>query len=289
MERQFKTKRITENNNWSLNFLYKNPLGRCLLKVIIQPPLTKLAGIYLNSSLSKGMINRFIQKNGLQMEDYEPMSYTSFNHFFMREIKPTARTLAQEVGALSAPCDGKVTVYPISDKQTFKVKHSEYALSELLDSTSLAEKWQGGCAVIFRLTPDDYHHYYFIDEGTIVAHQKIAGVFHTVQPIAIHSQPVFSTNAREVTVIETKNFGEIAQIEVGALMVGKIKNVKTSGNCQRFEKKGWFEFGGSTVIFLFQKNQVIIDPEIWVNTEQNFETIVKFGQVVGKKMEESHE
>ncbi|WP_348921053.1 phosphatidylserine decarboxylase [Enterococcus rotai] len=289
MERQFKTKRITENNNWSLNFLYKNPLGRCLLKVIIQPPLTKLAGVYLNSSLSKGMINRFIKKNGLKMEDYEPMSYTSFNHFFMREIKPTARTLAQEVGALSAPCDGKVTVYPISDKQTFKVKHSEYALSELLDSTSLAEKWQGGCAVIFRLTPDDYHHYYFIDEGTIGAHQKIAGVFHTVQPIAIHSQPVFSTNAREVTVIETKNFGEIAQIEVGALMVGKIKNVKTSGNCQRFEKKGWFEFGGSTVILLFQKNQVTIDPEIWVNTEQNLETIVKFGQVVGKKMEESHE
>lgn len=289
MKRRFKTKRITEQDSWLLHFLYKNPLGRTLLKGIIQPPLTKVAGVYLNSPVSKGMINRFIKKNALSMQDYETMSYTSFNHFFMREIKPAARVLSQDRGAFSAPCDGKVTVYSISEKQTFKVKHSEYALSELLDSTSLAAKWQGGCAVIFRLTPDDYHHYYFIDEGTISAHQKIAGIFHTVQPIAIHSQPVFSRNAREVTVIETENFGEIAQIEVGALMVGKIKNEKTSGNCHRFEKKGWFEFGGSTVILLFQENQVTIDPEIWNNTENNLETIVKFGQMVGQKMEGSHE
>ncbi|EOL44498.1 phosphatidylserine decarboxylase [Enterococcus caccae] len=289
MEKQFKTKRITENDSWSLNFLYKNPLGRILLKGIIQPQLTKVVGFYLNSSLSKGMINRFIKKNNLQMGEYVPMSYTSFNHFFMREIKPAARALVYEECSLSAPCDGKVTVHSIDEKQTFKVKQSEYTLSELLDSTSLAEKWQGGCAVIFRLTPDDYHHYYFIDEGTISAHQKIAGVFHTVQPIAVHNQPVFSRNTREITVIETKNFGEILQIEVGALMVGKIKNEKTSGSCQRFEKKGWFEFGGSTVILLFQENKVKIDPEIWKNTENNLETLVKFGQVVGQKMEEIHE
>ncbi|MBO0421300.1 phosphatidylserine decarboxylase [Enterococcus plantarum] len=283
MEKHFKTKPITENDSWSLNFLYKNPIGRFILKGLIQPPLTKVAGAYLNSSLSKAMINPFIQKNELQMDEYEPMVYRSFNHFFMREIKPEARVLSQEKTVLSAPCDGKVTVYPISADQTFKIKRSEYALSELLDSTSLAQEWQGGCAVIFRLTPDDYHHYYYIDEGTILAQQEIAGVFHTVQPIAVHNEPVFSRNAREVTIIKTNHFGKIAQIEVGALMVGKIKNLKNSGGCQRFEKKGWFEFGGSTVILLFQENQVTIDPDIWSNTENNLETIVKFGQIVGKK------
>ncbi|MGX7201972.1 phosphatidylserine decarboxylase [Enterococcus plantarum] len=283
MEKHFKTKPINENDSWSLNFLYKNPIGRFILKGLIQPPLTKVAGAYLNSSLSKAMINPFIQKNELQMDEYEPMVYRSFNHFFMREIKPEVRVLSQEKTVLSAPCDGKVTVYPISADQTFKIKRSEYALSELLDSTSLAQEWQGGCAVIFRLTPDDYHHYYYIDEGTILAQQEIAGVFHTVQPIAVHNEPVFSRNAREVTIIETNHFGKIAQIEVGALMVGKIKNLKNSGGCQRFEKKGWFEFGGSTVILLFQENQVTIDPDIWSNTENNLETIVKFGQIVGKK------
>ncbi|MGX7264604.1 phosphatidylserine decarboxylase [Enterococcus crotali] len=283
MEKRFETKAITEDDSWVLNFLYKNPLGRLLLKGIIQPPLTKIVGIYLNSSLSKSMINSFIKKNQLHMKDYPSVAYTSFNHFFMREIKREARVTPQETPLLSAPCDGKVTVFPINDKQVFKVKHSEYNLSELLDSTALAAEWQGGCAVIFRLTPDDYHHYYYIDEGAISEHRQIAGVFHTVQPIAIHNEPVFSRNARELTIIESNNFGKIAQIEVGALMVGKIKNLKHAGNCQRFEKKGWFEFGGSTVILLFQKNQVMIDPEIWQNTELNLETIVKFGQVVGQK------
>lgn len=223
------------------------------------------------------------------MAEYQSVDYTSFNHFFMREINVEARATSQEIAKLSAPCDGKVTVFPINEKPTFKVKHSEYTLSELLDSEALAAEWQDGCAVIFRLTPDDYHHYYYIDEGTIIEHRNIAGVFHTVQPIAIHNEPVFCRNARELTVIESSNFGKIAQIEIGALMVGKSKNLKSSGNCQRFEKKGWFEFGGSTVILLFQENQVTIDPEIWKNTENNLETIVKFGQVVGQKMVEHHE
>ncbi|EOI06861.1 phosphatidylserine decarboxylase [Enterococcus moraviensis ATCC BAA-383] len=289
MEKRFKTKAIIENDSQALNFLYKNPLGRFMLKGLIQPPITKIAGAYLNSSMSKRMITGFIKKNQLQMTDYEPMAYTSFNHFFMREIKSSARTLTQNAASLSAPCDGKVTVYPITAEQTFKVKHSEYSVSELLNSTDLAEEWQAGCAVIFRLTPDDYHHYYFIDEGKILDHQKVAGVFHTVQPIAVYNQPVFSRNTREITIIETEKFGKIAQIEVGALMVGKIKNLKQSGECQRFEKKGWFEFGGSTVILLFQKNQVTIDPEIWQNTENNLETIVKFGEVIGQAVEGSHE
>ncbi|MEI5993714.1 archaetidylserine decarboxylase [Candidatus Enterococcus mansonii] len=289
MDKQFKTIPITENDSRSLNFLYKNRLGRFFLKGMIQAPLTKLAGVYLNSSFSKSMIKNFIKKNNLQMEDYQKTTYRSFNHFFMREIKPDARPLSETVNLVPAPCDAKVTVYPINEQSIFRVKHSDYNLSELLDSKSLAESWHGGSAVIFRLTPDDYHHYYFIDEGKILEHRDIAGIFHTVQPIATHNEPVFSRNAREVTIIKTKHFGKIAQIEVGALMVGKIKNVKNSGTCQRFEKKGWFEFGGSTVILLFQKDTVTIDPEISQNTKNNQETIVKFGQVVGQAIGEMDE
>lgn len=289
MINQFETKAISENDRGALNFLYNTFLGRLILKGIIQPPLTKIAGIYLNSALSKGMIKRFIKKNNLYMDDYPSTLYPSFNQFFMREIKPEARPLKQASNLLNAPCDGKVTIYPINDQQIFKVKNSEYDLAELLDSPSLAEKWREGYAVIFRLTPDDYHHYYFIDEGTILSHKNVLGVFHTVQPIAVHNAPVFTRNSREITIIETNNFGEIAQVEVGALMVGKIKNLKTSGTCQRFEKKGWFEFGGSTVILFFQKNQVVIDPQILKNTENNQETVVKFGQTIGEKMEENDE
>lgn len=287
MENKFKTIKINEESSRLLTFLYKTMLGRFILKGLVQAPVTKLAGLYLNNTLSKGMINTFIQKNQLQMEDYQSAEYVSFNDFFMREIKAEARPLSEDTQLLSAPCDGKVTVYPIDEQSTFRVKHSEYTLSELFDSAELAKEWQGGSAVIFRLTPDDYHHYYFIDEGNICEQKKISGVFHTVQPIAVHNAPVFSRNSRELTIIETENFGRIAQMEIGALMVGKIKNLPISEKCQRFEKKGWFEFGGSTVILLFQKDQVKIDPELWMNTENNLETRIKFGQVVGKRGSDS--
>ncbi|MFD2307023.1 phosphatidylserine decarboxylase [Enterococcus termitis] len=283
MEGKFKTIDSNENNSVLLTFLYKTMIGRVLLKGVIQAPITKLAGLYLNSKYSTFMISKFIQKNQLQMDAYVPREYTSFNDFFIREIKAEARPLTKDSSLLSAPCDGKVTVYPIDEQSTFTIKHSEYTLSELFDSADLAQEWQEGCAVIFRLTPDDYHHYYFIDDGIICERKKITGLFHTVQPIAVHNTPVFSRNAREVTIIETEHFGKIAQIEVGALMVGKIKNLEGSEQCQRFEKKGWFEFGGSTVILIFQKNKVVIDPELYTNTENNLETLVKFGQTIGKR------
>lgn len=216
------------------------------------------------------------------MEDYQPTDYSSFNQFFMREIKTTARPFPKGVSQLAAPCDGKVTAYPINASSVFTIKHSTYQLSELLEDTGLGQEWVGGTALILRLTPDDYHHYYFIDDGKITMHKKISGVFHTVRPIAIYNEPVFSRNTREVTVIETNHFGKIAQIEVGALMVGKIVNKKNSGVCQRFEKKGWFEFGGSTVILLFQKGQVVLASEILENTQNHQETLIKLGAVIGE-------
>ncbi|WP_404592165.1 archaetidylserine decarboxylase [Enterococcus sp. UD-01] len=284
MEEQFKTIPVKEAESRLLVFLYKNLLGRFLLKGLIQAPVTKLTGWFLNSRGSKGLIQPFIKKHQLDLKEYEPVTYGSFNHFFMREIKKAARPLSSNETLLAAPCDGKVSAYAINEESIFHIKHSAYALSELLDSNELAEKWHGGTAVIFRLTPNDYHHYYFIDEGTILEHREIAGVFHTVQPIAVHNEPVFSTNAREVTIIATKNFGQIAQIEVGALMVGKIKNLKTNGTCSRFEKKGWFEFGGSTVILLFQENQIALNPVIEENTVRQLETLVTFGTILGKRV-----
>lgn len=281
MKKQFETIAISEHDSQSLNFLYKNRLGRFFLKLMIQPAVSKLAGVYLDSFFSKGMIPRFINKNQIVMEEYQKADYASFNKFFMREIKPEARPFPKEQKQLAAPCDGKVTAYSIDSSSVFKIKNSIYNVSELLEDSSLGKEWLGGMAVILRLTPDDYHHYYFIDAGRISRYKKIPGLFHTVRPLAIHNEPVFSRNTREVTIIETEQFGKIAQIEVGALMVGKIENLKESGTCQRFEKKGWFEFGGSTVILLFQKGEVTIASEILENTSNQQETRIKLGEVMG--------
>lgn len=282
MEKQIKTQKIIEKDSAALNFFYQTTVGRVLLKPLIQPNISKLVGYYLNHSLSKGMIKRFIYKNNISMDDYQTINYSSFNEFFVREIKATARPFPKEEILLAAPCDGKLTIYPIQEDSVFRIKNSLYSVKELLADSELGTQWLGGTAAIFRLTPDDYHHYYFIDDGKIISQKKISGKFHTVRPIAINNQPVFTQNVREYTIIETANFGKVAQIEVGALLVGKIQNKKIANTCQRFEKKGWFEFGGSTVILLFQKDKLTFNSEIIENTLNEKETVVKLGQTIGK-------
>lgn len=282
MGKKFETQKIVENDSAALNFLYKTTVGRIMLKPLIQPTVSKLAGYYLNHKASKKMIKRFIYKNKISMEDYQTKDFSSFNDFFIREIKTDARPFPKENNLLVAPCDGKLTLYPIQENNVFQIKKSFYGVKELIGDLELNTQWIGGTAAIFRLTPDDYHHYYFIDEGKISNHQKIDGKFHTVRPIAINEKSVFTQNTRECSIIETTNFGSVAQIEVGALLVGKIKNKKINGTCQRFEKKGWFEFGGSTVILLFQKDKINFEPEIIKNSLNKEETIVRLGQQIGE-------
>ena len=108
-------------------------------------------------------------------------------------------------------------------------------------------------------------------------------MLHTVQPIALNMYPVFVQNSREYAVMHTENFGDVVQVEVGALMVGKIKNHISSGKIERCKEKGMFLFGGSTIILLCDKNAVEIDETFFTNTNNNKETIVKMGQVIGKK------
>ena len=109
----------------------------------------------------------------------------------------------------------------------------------------------------------------------------IKGRLHTVRPIAVENESVFIQNSREVSMLHTKNFDDIYMCEVGAMMVGKIVNEKTEGNFKRGEEKGYFKFGGSTIILLV--NNVSIDKDILINTNENIETVVKMGEVIGKR------
>ena len=87
----------------------------------------------------------------------------------------------------------------------------------------------------------------------MLKHKKIRGVLHTVRPIALAKFPVFVQNSREVTIEQTENFGKIAQIEIGALLVGRITNKKAEKRVKRGQEKGYFEFGGSTIVLLLSK------------------------------------
>ena len=147
----------------------------------------------------------------------------------------------------------------------------------------LANDYSDGYVMVCRLTPDDYHRYCYIDDGYHDANKKIKGLLHTVRPIAVEQKDVFVTNSRSYTVLDTVNFGQVIQIEVGALMVGKIKNNYTNYRFKKGEEKGFFEYGGSTIILLVNKENVKIDNYLINNTKNGYETKIKIGERIGVK------
>ena len=262
------------NQDKLLSFLYTNIFGRMLLKPLIQPQVSKLAGRYLSSAHSKWLISNFIERNEINMDIYEECDYSSFNDFFTRKIKPDCRPVPEDLDVLISPCDCLATVYPIQENTTFSIKNTEYTLRSLLRSPRLAKRFRGGYAYILRLTVEDYHRYLYSVSGKQSKNYHIDGTFHTVNPIANDYLPIYKENTREYTVIHSKEFGDVLQMEVGALLVGKISNHKQSTVVTRGEEKGFFEYGGSTIVVLTQKGRVTPRSDLLTNSKNGYETKV---------------
>lgn len=246
-----------EGDSMALRFLYRTAPGRIFLKLLICPPVSKAAGYFLSSRASKGLVPWFIRKHGIDMRGVEvPQGgFASFNDFFSRKRKETAQR--KDGVYLLSPCDGWLSFAKIRKNMVLLIKATRFSLEDLLGDERLAERFMDGEALIFRLTPADYHRYCYAADGQIVYEKRIEGKLHCVRPIALRGVPVFARNSREYQVIESKEFGLIVQMEVGALLVGKINNHRRSqklNNVQRGTEKGYFEFGGSTIILLVQKN-----------------------------------
>ncbi|MBQ9196773.1 MAG: phosphatidylserine decarboxylase [Clostridia bacterium] len=264
-----------------LAFLYGTAPGRLLLRPLISRPVSRLAGWFMDSPLSRPLIAPFIRKNGIDMADYEAEEYQSFNAFFTRRIKPAARPMAADPETLMAPCDGRLSVYKIGPDSLFAIKGSAYDVRSLLGNDERAEDFTGGTCLVFRLSVDDYHRYHYLDDGEKDENRFIPGALHTVRPIALAHTAVFVQNCREYTVMKTAHFGAVAQIEVGAMLVGKISNNQQAGAFVRGQEKGKFLYGGSTVVVLLQKDAAQIDQRFWRATDREEETRVKLGEGIG--------
>ena len=262
------------NQDKLLSFLYTNIFGRMLLKPLIQPQVSKLAGRYLSSAHSKWLISKFIERNEINMDIYEECDYSSFNDFFTRKIKPDCRPVPEDLDVLISACDCLATVYPIQENTTFSIKNTEYTLRSLLRSPRLAKRFRGGYAYVLRLTVEDYHRYLYSVSGKQSKNYHIDGTYHTVNPIANDYLPIYKENTREYTVIHSKEFGDVLQMEVGALLVGKISNHKQSTVVTRGEEKGFFEYGGSTIVVLTQKGRVTPRSDLLTNSKNGYETKV---------------
>lgn len=267
-----------------LKALYNTRTGSYVLKVITRPGFSRKCAGLLDSRYSKLYIKRFIKRNEIDMSEYVPARYRSFNDFFIRRIRPDARPIDMTERSLIAPCDSALSVYNITGENVFAVKGAKYTVKTLLQNAELAEKYRGGLCIIFRLMPYNYHRYIYPDWGTKNENTFIDGKLHTVREMA-HKYKVYVSNAREYTILDTKNFGKVVFMEVGALMVGRIVNHHQAHTFARGDEKGYFEYGGSTIIMLMEKDCVRLDEEIMKTIDTGHELPVQVGQRIGERID----
>ncbi|PKI45985.1 hypothetical protein CRG98_033625 [Punica granatum] len=166
----------------------------------------------------------------------------------------------------------------------FWIKGRKFSVRGLLGKEVDSQPFEGGALVIFRLAPQDYHRFHLPVSGTIEKFVDIPGCLYTVNPIAINSKycNVFTENKRVVSLISTEDFGKVAFIAIGATMVGSITFLKHKGEyAKKGDEFGYFSFGGSTVICVFEKDAIEIDEDLLQTSARSLETLVSVGMKLG--------
>lgn len=274
----------------ALSIIYNNHIGKMVLPNIAKrKALSKLYGKCCDIRPSKIYIKRFVKAFNIDMEDYEKSidKYTSFNDFFYRKLSTDSRPICRNENVFISPCDGKLlAIDNISENLNFSIKGFEYNLDELIKNKDISEKYINGTCLIFRLCPTDYHRFHFIDSGLCSHTTTIKGHYYSVNPVALENiSKIFSENKREYSILRSDNFDEVLYIEVGATFVGSIiQTYDSSTKIKKGSEKGYFKFGGSTVIVILKKDVVKLDDDISLQSNLGIETSVHFGEKIGVRI-----
>ena len=275
----------TPPNSRLLSFLYGSYAGKLTLETLFKRKfLSDWAGKYANKKRSKKRIQKFITDHQMDMSDYiiPAEGYSSFNEFFYRKIKNGARVIGEGV---VSPADGKILVFDkIDSTAKFNIKGIEFNLSQFLNSgNGLIDKYNDGSMVVIRLAPTDYHRFHFAVSGKVSETVKIKGWLYSVSPLALKNTfSIFCHNKREYNIISTDQYGEVLHCDVGATMVGSIFQTFDENNLVRKgDEKGYFAFGGSTVVLLFEKGKVKFSADLINNTKKGLETSILMGETIG--------
>lgn len=244
----------------SLEWLYSSALGQCMLPLLTKRVVSSLSGWWHNQPGSRNKIPEFIKDFNIAIDDFIPESqgeipYSTFNKFFIRNYKEGVRPFVTDEKVMPAFCEARYFgTERVTDNMRFPVKGQHLKASELLGHSTWSSTFEDGPLMIARLCPVDYHWFHFPDQGKLIDYNVIPGAFHSVSPLALKNKSdVFCINERQVSILETKNFGKLAYIEVGAMCVGRIVQTHVRPEFKRGEAKGHFLFGGSTVILLGEK------------------------------------
>lgn len=275
---------------------FSGPKGKLLGDLAKSEAASKLAG-WAQNNVNPFEINRdkFIRKHQINMKDFivPPGGYKNFNEFFTRKLKPGARTVDQNPGGLVSPADSKCTyVHDISKKDIFIIKNSKWSLARMLTSSTLADLYEGGTLISFRLAPEDYHRFHFPCDAVPGFSKKISGAYNSVNPYVFkQGDDPLGENARSILVLKSEEFQDPICIIVGAMGVGKIVETYTpSVKYKKGDEMGYFKFGASTVCLLFRKGVIKPADEKFIrNSEKMIETAVKQGQLIALKAQPNKE
>jgi len=274
----------------ALSLLYGNSWISLFFSWVGLPFLAKISffskfyGWLQKRPCSAKKIAPFIETYKVDVSEFAETNFSSFNDFFIRKLKSDKRKIVADPKRASLPADGRYLVFPkVQEVTQFYIKGTRFDLASLLQNSAYARRYEEGSMVIARLCPTDYHRFHFPADGVPGIPKAIEGDLYSVNPIALHKQlSVLWTNKRVVTDFETDLFGKVLYIEIGATCVGTIhQTYSPEKRVSKGDEKGYFSFGGSCLVLLFEKDRIVLDPDLVANSKQGLETKACFGDSLG--------
>lgn len=272
-----------------LRWTYGNPIGKISLEGLVKRAIfSKWYGWRMNAGKTRARVLPFISKYRLKQEEFaEPAeSFCNFNEFFYRKLKPDARPIAPGLDTAVFPADGRhLGFHNIREADGIFVKGQKFDLRELFHDEALAKRYEEGSIVLSRLCPVDYHRFHFPVSGVPGEPKLINGPLYSVNPIALKRNIHYLTqNKRAVTMIESPEFGRVVMFEVGATCVGSFEYTYDPGKpVNKGEEKGFFKFGGSETIVLFEPGRIELAEDLIRNSKQGRELYAWMGDVMGRR------
>jgi phosphatidylserine decarboxylase len=271
-----------------LRWVYETAAGRlALLPLARRAFFSHWFGWRMRRPASRAKIAPFIRDFALDPAEFAdaPENFRSFDAFFSRRLKPSARPLAPGAATVVLPADGRhLGFQDVAQTVAVYAKGQRFDLPALLGDAALAERYRHGAIVCSRLCPTDYHRFHFPIAGTPAAPRLVNGWLYSVNPIALRRNlALLWENKRQIVAVDAGVFGVVLLVVVGATNVGSMTFTYRAGAAVgKGAEAGFFSFGGSFVATLFEPGKIRLAADLLRETANGRELYARMGTLMGE-------